>query len=193
MMNKCKFVNDQRETIVNAIRRLESNYSPKYNEPNLDYNCPLLTSLNSSSTAKIGIYNESGTITSPGLDVITKERLARKTLEQIGNEITGMVEVRNIEVDDNPTESVLYYVSTSFCDLCRVLYRCLFLQREKLKIMEDEWRSVIRKALIRNLSALKAQMHACHNPLYNIYPYLTSVDVCICVFFQIRFFRFNAT
>lgn len=40
------FISDQREIVLNAIRRIEPNFQPKYTPPFLTYTNPLLESLN---------------------------------------------------------------------------------------------------------------------------------------------------
>lgn len=53
-----------------------------------------------------------------------------------------------------------------------------YLQRKKLEETENEWRSVIREAFLRNLGTLKSQCCASHSAI-TLYPYLKVLQVSI--------------
>lgn len=46
IMDKSKFIRDQREFVLCAIRRIQSNFIPKYTPPDLSYSNNLLETLN---------------------------------------------------------------------------------------------------------------------------------------------------
>lgn len=48
IMDKSKFMRDQREYVLCAIRRVQSSFTPKYTPPDLSYSNKLLETLNES-------------------------------------------------------------------------------------------------------------------------------------------------
>ncbi|KPI99844.1 DNA-directed RNA polymerase, mitochondrial [Papilio xuthus] len=152
LLDKTKFVYDQREVVLTAIRRLQPDFEPSYTPPVLDYDCPLLEKLKLSDTT-----NRKGLLTSPAEGLLGLEDMKKKGQMQLDMEITGEIEVQNIAVQDVETDSVKLY-------------------RTKLRETEEEWRTIIKEAFLRNLSTLKSQSNASHSAI-TLYPYLKVLEV----------------
>ncbi|XP_045500469.1 DNA-directed RNA polymerase, mitochondrial isoform X2 [Colias croceus] len=152
LLDKSKFLFDQRETVLNAIRRIEPYFEPMYTPPELDYNCPLMEKLKINN-----VDNRKGLHNSPVNGLLSFDQLKAKGMEQIKMEMDGEIEVQNISIkDDEPTTVRVY--------------------RELLSEAENEWRGVIKEAFIRNLSTLKSRSNASHSAI-TLYPYLKVLEV----------------
>jgi len=111
-MDKCNYLYDQRQIVLKGIRRLDKTFVPVYKKPNMNYDCVLVNGLNPDKIhEKKGVYNESEYLSSPAKGVISMEELEVKIERQIKNETRGTIEIKNIEVKEEPTASVLLYVS----------------------------------------------------------------------------------
>ncbi|XP_075980404.1 mitochondrial RNA polymerase [Anticarsia gemmatalis] len=152
LLDKSKFLYDQREVVLQAIHRLEPSFEPKYTPPVLDYNCPLLDKLTLNN-----VENRHGLMTSPAGDILSLEEMISKGKEQLEMEIKGDVEIENISVKDETSPTVV------FC-------------RKKLEETQKEWRGVVHEAFVRNLGTLKSQSCASHSAI-TLYPYLKVLDV----------------
>ncbi|KAJ0174512.1 hypothetical protein K1T71_009620 [Dendrolimus kikuchii] len=152
LLDKTKFLFDQREVVLKAIRRLEANFTPFYTPPTLDYDCTLLNQLKLDAG-----QDKSGLRHSPAEGLLGLEEILQKGKEQLEIEIKGEIKVKNIDVKNEDSETV------KFC-------------REKLKETEDEWRSVIKEAFVRNVGTLKSQCTASHSAI-TLYPYLNVLEV----------------
>ncbi|CAK1555600.1 unnamed protein product [Leptosia nina] len=152
LLDKSKFLFDQRETVLEAIRLIEPNFEPKYTLPPLDYDCPLLDRIKLDK-----VDNRKGLFTSPAEGLLTLDELKAIGKEQIQMEIDSEIEVENIALKDD--ESATFRV-----------YRELWNEAEK------EWREVLKEAFIRNLSTLKSRSHASQSAI-TLYPYLKVLEV----------------
>ncbi|XP_045488794.1 DNA-directed RNA polymerase, mitochondrial [Pieris rapae] len=152
LLDKSKFLFDQRETVLKAIQRIEPHFEPKYTPPILDYDCPLLNKLKLDN-----IDDRKGLFTSPAENLLSFEDLKAKGAEQIAMEMNGEIDVENIAIKDDESASVRVY-------------------RELWNDAEKEWRDVIREAFIRNLGTLKSRSNASHSAI-TLYPYLKVLEV----------------
>ncbi|XP_063895099.1 DNA-directed RNA polymerase, mitochondrial [Helicoverpa armigera] len=152
LLDKTKFLYDQREVVLQSIHRLQPDFEPQYTAPVLDYKCPLLDNLTLDK-----VENRQGLMTSPGEGLFSIEEIIEKGKEQLSMEIKGEVEIQNIGVNDEQSDVV------KFC-------------RAKLSATQDKWRGVIRESFERNLGTLKSQSSASHSAI-TLYPYLTVLDV----------------
>lgn len=105
LLDKAKFVYDQREIVQRAIRRIEPQFEPSYTPPILDYDCPLLEKLKLSDST-----NRQGLLASPAKGLLTLEDMKNKGQMQLDMEMNGEIEVQNIAVQDEETDSVKLYV-----------------------------------------------------------------------------------
>ncbi|CAH2250120.1 jg6847 [Pararge aegeria aegeria] len=152
LLDKTKFLHNQREMVLKAVRRLDPHYEPNYTPPELDYDCPLLDRIRLDN-----VENRKGLMTSPAKGLLTLEDLKLKGKEQLAMEMAGEIEVQNIAVKEEATTNV-----ESF--------------REKYNEIEKEWRSVIHEAFERNMSTLKSRSNASHSAI-TLYPYLKVLQV----------------
>ncbi|CAH1639276.1 unnamed protein product [Spodoptera littoralis] len=152
LLDKTKFLYDQREVVLKAIHRIEPDFQPQYTTPVLDYNCSLLNNITLDK-----VENRQGLMSSPAEGLLSLEEMIQKGKEQLNIEIKGEIEIQNIGVKDEESESV------KFC-------------RQKLAETEKEWRSVIKESFIRNLGTLKSQSSASHTAI-TLYPYLKVLEV----------------
>ena len=105
LLDKSNFLYDQRETVLKAIKRLEPHFEPKYTLPPLDYICPLLDKLKLEN-----IENRKGLLNSPSEGLLEFDELKAKGVEQLEMEMAGEIEVENIAVKDEESETVQLYV-----------------------------------------------------------------------------------
>ncbi|KAM3965715.1 LOW QUALITY PROTEIN: mitochondrial RNA polymerase [Aphomia sociella] len=152
LMDKTKFLYDQHEMVLQAIKSIQPNFEPQYTSPVLDYDCPLLEKLKLNETeARAGLNK------SPGEGVVSLEELIQMGKKQLEVEIKGEIEVQNIDLKDETSPTV------KFC-------------RQKMQETEDRWRHVIKEAFVRNLGTLKSQSTASHTAI-TLYPYLKVLQV----------------
>lgn len=109
MFNKTIFLYDDREVLLKAIKTIKPDFSPQYTIPNLNYDCGLVNSLNSDGD-KNGVYKTEDN-TMQVKSIISIEKLRENILNQVQNEKLGTIEIENIEVNGNPSPSVIHYVS----------------------------------------------------------------------------------
>ncbi|KAI5638464.1 DNA-directed RNA polymerase, mitochondrial [Phthorimaea operculella] len=152
LLDKSKFLYDQREVVLNAIRRIDPDFEPSYTPPVLNYDCPLLDTLKLNETD-----NRKGLLSSPAEGLVSLEEMLQKGKKQLEVEIKGDIEVQNIDVKDEATTNVKFY-------------------RQKLHETEEEWRCCIKQAFIRNLGTLRSQSNASHSAI-TLYPYLKVLEV----------------
>ncbi|XP_045774865.1 DNA-directed RNA polymerase, mitochondrial isoform X2 [Maniola jurtina] len=152
LLDKTKFLQNQREVVLKAVRRLDPHFEPVYTPPALDYDCPLLENIKLEN-----VENRKGLLTSPASGLLSLEDLRLKGKEQLAMEISGEIEVQNIAVKDETTKSVEKY-------------------REKYNAIEKEWRDVIHEAFTRNMSTLKSRSNASHSAI-TLYPYLKVLQI----------------
>lgn len=105
LLDKSKFLLDQRETVLKAIRIIEPLFEPVYTPPALDYNCSLLEGLN------LNVHgNRDGLAMSPAEGVLSLQDLEERAKRQLETEIKGEIEVKNIDFKDDPSDIVKEYV-----------------------------------------------------------------------------------
>lgn len=105
-MDKAKFLYDQHDVVLKAVRRVDPSFEPNYTLPILDYDCSLMHRLTLDK-----VENRKGLLTSPAQGVITFEELKEKTKKQFAMEMTGVVEVKNVAVKDEDSKAVKNNVS----------------------------------------------------------------------------------
>ncbi|CAG9788852.1 unnamed protein product [Diatraea saccharalis] len=153
ILDRSKFLYDQREQVLKAVRRVEPGFEPQYTPPVLDYDCPLLEKLKLENVkARKGLFQ------SPAEGLLSVEETIQNGKEQLQIEIKGDIEVQNIIVKEDVIPE-----SVKFC-------------RKKLQETENEWRDVIKEAFIRNIGTLKSQSNASHSAI-TLYPYLKVLEV----------------
>ncbi|XP_050347708.1 DNA-directed RNA polymerase, mitochondrial [Nymphalis io] len=152
LLDKTKFLYDQREIVLKAVRRLEPDFVPQYTPPLLDYDCPLLDKIKLDN-----VDNRKGLLISPASGLLTLEELKAKGREQLEMEMNGEIEVQNISVQNQESKDVDVY-------------------RQKLQAAEGEWRAAMREALRRNTGTLRARSNASHCAI-TLYPYLKVLSV----------------
>lgn len=106
LLDKTKFLYDQREVVLKAIHRIQPDFQPQYTPPILDYNCPLLEKITLDRPE-----NRQGLLTSPAKDLLSLEEMIQKGKEQLNIEIKGDVEINNIAIKDEQSESMKFCVS----------------------------------------------------------------------------------
>ncbi|XP_041982411.1 DNA-directed RNA polymerase, mitochondrial [Aricia agestis] len=152
IFDKSKFLYDQREVILQAVQHIEPNFEPVYTLPILDYDCPLLENLKLSNKE-----NRLGLLHSPAQGLMTVEDLYNKGKEQLEMEMSGEIQVQNVSVKGEESETVKAY-------------------RQTLKDTEESWRDKVREAFVRNLGTLRSRSSASHTPV-SLYPYLKVLEV----------------
>ncbi|XP_063243144.1 DNA-directed RNA polymerase, mitochondrial [Bacillus rossius redtenbacheri] len=147
----CSFVSDQREKVIEGIRRIENNFIPIAHPMDISYSCPLVEELN--------VHKQHSGYISPGLRITSSERMQRLVTAQLQAEMNGFVSVKSVEKRPEPTPNVLRY-------------------REKLEETQAEWRKIIAASFTRDLNSLKAQHHS-HKMFqqFNVYPYLKALNI----------------
>lgn len=105
IMDKSKFIADQRDIAVDAIQRVLPEFEPIYTPPVLEYNNPLLNSLNEKVLP--ADYNlattESSSDKIKGSEIMNsklgynKEKLAEMAREQLAIELNGCITIKSIE------------------------------------------------------------------------------------------------
>lgn len=92
--------------MLQAIQRIQPDFQPQYTPPMLDYNCPLLDKITLDK-----VENRQGLMTSPAKGLLSLEEMIQKGKEQLDIEIKGEVEIQNVGVKDEQSESVKFCVS----------------------------------------------------------------------------------
>ncbi|XP_021914450.1 DNA-directed RNA polymerase, mitochondrial isoform X2 [Zootermopsis nevadensis] len=152
IIQKSVFVSDQREVVVDVIRRIEPNFEPYNISPDICYSCNLLHELNN--------QNENGkgkAYKSPAEGLLTASELRQLVKEQLQIELNSYVQVKTIEKRSEPVDTILYY-------------------RKKLQEAQENWRKTISDAYHRDLRALRVQHHYRAFRHINLYPYLKVLD-----------------
>ncbi|EDV57302.1 uncharacterized protein Dere_GG24614 [Drosophila erecta] len=158
IMDKSKFVADQRDIALDAIRRLRPDFKPVYVPPQLGYNNELLDHLNE-HVLPAGAKEEPGKAdyaimnSKRGYTTAQLEQLAR---EQLKIELDGSITIKSIEK------------SKEFANYEKF--------RERLSDLEDTWRKQISAAIIRDLNTLRAQVRFKPHGFMNYYTYLKTLD-----------------
>ncbi|RVE47325.1 hypothetical protein evm_008006 [Chilo suppressalis] len=153
ILDKSKFLYDQREQVISAVRKIDPDFEPQYTPPVLDYDCPLMEKLKLDNVdARLGLLQ------SPAGGLLSLEEIKQRGKEQLQIETDGDIEVQNISVNEDVIPD-----SVKFC-------------RKKLEETQSEWRDVIKEAFIRHLGTLKSQSNASYSAIA-LYPYLKVLEV----------------
>ncbi|CAH0400996.1 unnamed protein product [Chilo suppressalis] len=153
ILDKSKFLYDQREQVISAVRKIDPDFEPQYTPPVLDYDCPLMEKLKLDNVdARLGLLQ------SPAGGLLSLEEIRQRGKEQLQIETDGDIEVQNISVNEDVIPD-----SVKFC-------------RKKLEETQSEWRDVIKEAFIRHLGTLKSQSNASYSAIA-LYPYLKVLEV----------------
>ncbi|XP_066992363.2 DNA-directed RNA polymerase, mitochondrial [Anabrus simplex] len=152
IMQKCIFVADQRETVLQAIQRIDPDFVPVIPPPDTCYSCSLLLELNKTSSTEKANYK------SPAHGLISITELQKATREQLDLELNNYVKVRSIEKRSEPTDTIRYY-------------------RKKLDETLEIWRKAIGEAFQRDIEVLRVQHQSFKSYGHiNLYPYLKVLD-----------------
>lgn len=106
LLDKSKFLYDQREVVLDAVRRLDPTFVPEYTPPVLDYDCRLLEEIKLDR-----IEERLGLQKSPAEGLLSLQEVIQKGKEQLQVEIKGEIEVQNIDLKDEASEHVQLCVS----------------------------------------------------------------------------------
>ncbi|KNC31315.1 hypothetical protein FF38_14279 [Lucilia cuprina] len=164
IMDKSKFIADQRDIALDAIQRVLPEFEPVYTPPVLEYNNPLLNKLNEkvlSADEKV-FDNKASKDTIDGSEIMNsklgynKQQLEEMAREQLKIELDGCITIKSIEKSKE-------FSNAEHC-------------REKLKDLETLWRSQIGNAIVRDLNTLKAQVRYKPQGYMNYYTYLKTLD-----------------
>lgn len=159
ILDKSKFHSDQREMVLDSIRRVIPDFEPEYTPPKLTYNNKLLNSLN-----KNVLSAKEKRISTRGTDIMksklgfSKETLQEWAREQLKIELEGSVTVQSIEKpkEDSPNFE---------------------LHRQKFEDLQNIWRQQITNALNRDLNTLRAQSRFKPQGYMTYYSYLKTLEV----------------
>uniref|UniRef100_A0A7G3AR83 DNA-directed RNA polymerase n=1 Tax=Lutzomyia longipalpis TaxID=7200 RepID=A0A7G3AR83_LUTLO len=151
IMDRSKFLGDQREIVLDTIHRLEPNFVPTYTPPVLTYSNELLNSLNENIP---GIEEK---VQMPKVPKERAEEMKKLMQEQLDIEMRGYLSVKNIEKFPEPTPQVLH-------------------NRRKLNELQTMWRNQIVFAFNRDLNTIRAQTQCKFNKSTNLFPYLKVLD-----------------
>ncbi|EDW87211.1 DNA-directed RNA polymerase, mitochondrial [Drosophila yakuba] len=158
ILDKSKFVADQRDIALDAIRRLRPDFKPVYVPPQLGYDNELLNHLNE-HVLPVGAKEEPGKAdyaimnSKRGYTTAQLEQLAR---EQLKIELDGSITIKSIEKSKE-------FANSEKC-------------RERLRELEDTWRKQISAAIVRDLNTLRAQVRFKPHGFMNYYTYLKTLD-----------------
>ncbi|XP_060666767.1 DNA-directed RNA polymerase, mitochondrial [Drosophila nasuta] len=159
IMDRSKFVSDQRDIALDAIRRVRADFTPVYVPPQLGYDNELLNDLNA-YTVPVGA--EAETIKQQDCSIMnsklgySKAQLEQLAREQLQVELDGSITIKSIE---KPKE----FANAKFC-------------RTKLKELDQTWRKQISAAIVRDLNTLRAQVRFKPHGYMNYYTYLKVLE-----------------
>ncbi|XP_017154229.1 DNA-directed RNA polymerase, mitochondrial [Drosophila miranda] len=160
IMDKSKFVADQRDIALDALRRIRPNFTPVYVPPLLGYDNELLNHLND-HVLPVGADTEARTTDADCAIMNSKRGYSKAKLEQLARdqlkvELDGCITIKSIEKTKEFANA----------DKCR----------ERLKELEQSWRKQISTAIVRDLNTLRAQVRFKPHGYMNYYTYLKSLD-----------------
>ncbi|XP_030382801.1 DNA-directed RNA polymerase, mitochondrial isoform X2 [Scaptodrosophila lebanonensis] len=160
IMDRSKFISDQRDIALDAIKRIHPDYMPTYVPPQLGYDNELLNHLNE-YVMPVGVEPMDAQHTSDFAIMkpkrgFSKELLEQMAREQLKTELDGSITIKSIE---KPKE----FVNAQLC-------------RDKLKELEQNWRKQISAAIVRDLNTMRAQVRFKPHGFMNYYTYLKSLD-----------------
>ncbi|XP_075209768.1 mitochondrial RNA polymerase [Lycorma delicatula] len=149
LLQKCAFLGNQREILLQVFQRLYPDFKPEVAPPDLCYSCSLLKKLNE---------EKSNLLRSPVEGLFTADELKSFSKRQLENEKRGTVPIKSIEKRKDSSPFVQLY-------------------RDRLDILKKLWEKEILKALERDINVMNAaQNHTkvCRYP--TLFPYLKVLD-----------------
>lgn len=117
IMSNSKFVGDQREIVLRAIRLNHPAFKPVYTPPETFYDNVLMHQLNADLRPLEQTFDASATDPVNGSEVMSAKNGFRATdlvamaEEQLQIELDSMISVKSVERFPEPSEQVLLYVS----------------------------------------------------------------------------------
>ncbi|XP_053957497.1 DNA-directed RNA polymerase, mitochondrial isoform X1 [Anastrepha ludens] len=164
IMDRSVFTADQRDIALDAIRRIEPDFSPIYTPPVLSYNNKLLDNLNEHILPVGNSAPKTTPLSLPSNKTKSKREYDKAELqnlarEQLKVELDGCITIKSIE-------SSKELANAEYC-------------RGRLKDLEELWRTQISAAIIRDLNTLRAQIRFKPNGFMNYYTYLKTLDTSI--------------
>ncbi|XP_022226016.2 DNA-directed RNA polymerase, mitochondrial [Drosophila obscura] len=161
IMDRSKFVADQRDIALDALRRIRSDFTPVYVPPQLGYDNELLNHLNE-HVLPVGAENGGSIQQDADYAIMNSRRgYGKAQLEQLARdqlkvELDGCITIKSIEKTKEFANA----------DKCR----------ERLKELEQSWRKQISTAIVRDLNTLRAQVRFKPHGYMNYYTYLKALD-----------------
>ncbi|CAG9865430.1 unnamed protein product [Phyllotreta striolata] len=152
IMNDGKFLNNDRELVLSAMRKVDPSYTPNYRRPIVFYDNRLINHLNHPDQEKEFTAN---TTESTGL--FDSQQLKKLVEKQIELEKDGHITITSIDSKNNVTEEVLR-------------------NRKSLEELYKTWETEALKAFNRDLATLSAQRSA-----ISMEPYIRSIPAKDCV------------
>lgn len=163
IMDKAIFVKNQRKLVLDAIRRVESDFHPIYSHPELLYNNHLVNPLNehvkSIEHDPLKNLNETcaGSELMKSKKGFNRDDLERWSREQLLNELNGEITIKSILKYPSPTTKVLSY-------------------RDKLNELHKRWRECIVTSFNRDFNVLRMEELRLRGN-QNLLPYLRTLEV----------------
>ncbi|KRF82011.1 uncharacterized protein Dvir_GJ17831, isoform B [Drosophila virilis] len=160
IMDRAKFIADQRDIALDAIRRVRANFTPVYVPPQLGYDNELLNELNAKvlpvGAELAAAASDEDCVMMRSKRGFSKAQLEQMAREQLKVELDGCITIKSIE---NSKE----FANAEYC-------------RGKLKELEQNWRKQISAAIVRDLNTLRAQVRFKPHGYMNYYTYLKVLD-----------------
>lgn len=100
VLTRPKFVNDQYENVLKIARMFDANFTPNFQRGIMNYSCHLLSDI---------FVNRN--FESPAKGLFELNDLKERAKKQYEIESLGEVEIKNISMNIEPTESILEAVS----------------------------------------------------------------------------------
>lgn len=163
IINRSVFVKNQRENALKAMRLIDPDYEPNYQQPEILYKNSLVNSLNRNvqelsfnPITNIDHKCEGSEIMSSKVG-FTKEQLDAWTQEQILNELNGEVVIKSCLNYPSPSQQVIQY-------------------RQRLEEIQKMWRDTIISSFNRSVHVLRMEeLRSRGNQ--NLLPYIRSLEV----------------
>lgn len=158
IMDRSKFVSDQREIVLDAIQSIEPNFKPQYTPPEVAYSNPLLDKLNE-NIRDFSTSNNDQPVDNAIMNSkkgFTADELRELAREQLEIELEGSITIKSIEKGKEFGDIKLY--------------------RKRLDDLMNTWRSQVIAAVARDLNTLRAQARYKSNSHMTYYNYLKCLD-----------------
>lgn len=181
IMDRSKFISDQRDIALDAIRRVQPDFTPVYVPPQLGYDNELLNDLNA-QIVPVGTESETSLAEEDCVIMKSKRGYSKEQLEQLAREqlqveLDGSITIKSIEKSKEFANSEYCVSDVNKLNKLTPSQCHLFpLQRTKLKELEQNWRKHISAAIVRDLNTLRAQVRFKPHGYMNFYTYLKVLD-----------------